>query len=72
MVSEHTMKWTDEQIKLMFGYFDKDGSGSIVFDEFLVGIRGQLNDRRRQLVLMAFEVCGLAKSTHISSQSCLI
>lgn len=56
LVSEHTLAWTPAQVKLMFDYFDKDKSGTIVFDEFLQGVRGQLNDRRRQLVLMAFEV----------------
>ena len=56
MSGEHTLGWTPEQTKLMFDHFDKDHSGTIVFDEFLVTIRGQLNDRRRQLVLMAFEV----------------
>lgn len=56
MASEHTLGWTPAQVKTVFSYFDTDGSGSIVFDEFLVGIRGNLNDRRRQLVLMAFEV----------------
>jgi hypothetical protein len=35
---------------------DKDDSGSITYDEFLVGIRGVLNARRRELVHMAFDV----------------
>lgn len=56
MVSEHALGWTADQVKLMFAHFDKDKSGSIVFDEFLRTIRGSLNDRRRQIVLTAFEV----------------
>ena len=35
---------------------DKDGSGSISLEEFLVGVRGQLNTRRRALVHMAYDV----------------
>jgi hypothetical protein len=35
---------------------DKDDSGSITYDEFLVGIRGVLNKRRRELVHMAFAI----------------
>ncbi|MDR3742622.1 MAG: EF-hand domain-containing protein [Terracidiphilus sp.] len=31
-------------------YFDEDGSGSISYDEFLVGVRGELNPRRKALV----------------------
>jgi hypothetical protein len=57
LVSEHTLSWSPDQTKLVFDFFDKDKSGSINFDEFLVGIRGKLNERRRQLVLLAFEVC---------------
>jgi Ca2+-binding EF-hand superfamily protein len=35
-------------------YFDKDGDGTVNFDEFLVGIRGQLNPRRQAMVDKAF------------------
>lgn len=59
MISEHALGWTADQVKLMFAHFDKDKSGSIVFDEFLRAIRGSLNERRRQIVLTAFEVCVL-------------
>lgn len=55
-MSEHTLGWTPAQVKMVFDFFDTDKSGTIAFDEFLVGLRGDLNDRRRQLVLMAFEV----------------
>ena len=55
-VKEHTLTWTPEQVKILFDHFDSDKSGSISFDEFLVGVRGELNDRRTQLVMMAFEV----------------
>ncbi len=55
-VSEHTLTWTPAQIKLVFDHFDCDKSGEISFDEFIQGVRGKLNERRQQLVLMAFEV----------------
>lgn len=35
---------------------DKDGSGSILFGEFLVALRGPLNSRRLRLIDMAFQV----------------
>ncbi len=56
VVHEHALEWTGSQIKALFDHFDKDKSGSISFDEFIQGLRGDLNDRRKQLVLMAFEV----------------
>ena len=55
-VKEHTFTWTPEQIKLVFDHFDEDKSGEISFDEFLQGVRGELNERREQLVLLAFQV----------------
>jgi Ca2+-binding EF-hand superfamily protein len=52
----------------VFDFFDKDKSGGIDFDEFLVGVRGGLNDRRKQLVLMAYEV--LRKSLFYLNSRC--
>jgi calcyphosin len=55
-ISEHALGWTDKQIRCVFEFFDSDKSGSIDFDEFIFGVRGQLNERRTQIVLQAFEV----------------
>ena len=55
-VKEHALGWTVGQIQQVFDHFDTDKSKNIDFDEFIVGVRGHLNDRRRQLVLMAFQV----------------
>jgi len=55
MVSEHALHWTPAQIKAVFSSFDTDNSASISFTEFLRGVRGPLNPRRRSLVLLAFE-----------------
>ena len=56
MISEHALNWSAKQVRTVFDAFDSDRSGAIDFDEFIFGIRGQLNDRRRQLVLLAFEI----------------
>lgn len=56
VISEHSLEWTTAQVKSVFDRFDTDKSGHISFDEFIMTIRGELNDRRRQLVLLAFEV----------------
>ena len=45
-----------------FLYFDRDKNGFIDVDEFLIGIRGDLNDRRRALVRLAFNVLDKDKS----------
>jgi len=56
VINEHALNWSVSQVRSVFDHFDKDKSGSISFDEFVQGLRGDLNDRRKQLVLMAFEV----------------
>jgi Ca2+-binding EF-hand superfamily protein len=56
VVSEHAFEWTAAQIKTVFDFFDKDKTGSISYEEFLQGLRGDLNERRKQLVYLAFEV----------------
>jgi Ca2+-binding EF-hand superfamily protein len=47
---------SDKALAHLFRYFDKDDSGSINYDEFLVGIRGVLSARRRELVNLAFTI----------------
>lgn len=39
----------------MVKFFDKDGSGSINFNEFLTAIRGQLNDMRTSYIREAYK-----------------
>ena len=65
MVSKSTEQMTahemDEFISALpiddlFKTFDLDGSGAIDFDEFIQGVRGRLNDRRKRLVNMAFDI----------------
>lgn len=61
-ISEHAMNWTDAQIQMIFDFFDKDHSKGISYEEFLLGVREPMNDRRIQLVMMAFEVLDTDKS----------
>lgn len=42
-------------IKVLFGIFDRDGEGSIDYDEFLRAVRGEMNNRRKKIVLQAFD-----------------
>jgi len=44
----------DEQVAAILKYFDKDGSKTVNFDEFLTAIRGELNDFRLEFVRQAY------------------
>jgi len=44
-----------QQLADVFVYFDKDGSKSVSFDEFMDGIRGQLSEYRLHVLDQAFD-----------------
>jgi len=46
----------DEQFDVLLDTFDRNGDGLISFDEFLTTIRGPMNDRRKELCMMAYDV----------------
>ena len=45
---------TKQEVAILFAFFDTDRDGTVNFDEFLVGIRGTLNQRRQAMVDKAF------------------
>mmetsp|Transcript_42049 Transcript_42049/g.110968 ORF Transcript_42049/g.110968 Transcript_42049/m.110968 type:complete len:659 (-) Transcript_42049:93-2069(-) len=42
-------------LDLLMKAIDKNGTQTVSYDEFMVAIRGQINDRRKKLILMAFD-----------------
>ena len=46
--------WKRAETTALFLEFDTDSSGSVSLHEFLVGLRGSMNDRREQVALQAF------------------
>ena len=55
-MKECKTNFTEEENKELFKFFDQDAGGTITYDEFLGGLRGELNLRRAQLVLLAFDI----------------
>ena len=45
----------EDEAQEIFQCFDKDGSGAIRFDEFLLALRPPMNENRQNIVEMAFE-----------------
>lgn len=47
---------SDDEVSAVVKYFDTNRDGKISFDEFLRAVRGDLNDRRLEMVHMAYDV----------------
>jgi len=47
---------TKQELQQMLIVLDKNLSGKISFDEFVVGVRGEINPRREKMIMMAFKV----------------
>jgi Ca2+-binding EF-hand superfamily protein len=44
------------QISVMFGIFDRDGTGEISYDEFLRTVRGSMNPMRQAVAKKVYKV----------------
>jgi len=44
----------EENVPLIFDFFDTNRGGTLKIDEFLMSIRGEINDFRRALIEKAF------------------
>lgn len=44
----------DGDIQKVFNFFDRDKNGQLNYDEFLLGVRGPINNFRKKLVEQAF------------------
>ena len=53
-LKENGHNLSPSEFERIFKYFDKNNDGRVNYDEFLRGIRGDLSDRRKALVRMAF------------------
>jgi Ca2+-binding EF-hand superfamily protein len=51
---DYGLGFSKEEIEQLYGLFDSNGDGSIDYDEFLRHVRGPMNERRRLIVLKAF------------------
>ena len=51
-MKEHSTALSRKNLFDLFSYFDRDRAGSIQIEEFIVGIRGELNSRRKEIVNM--------------------
>ena len=66
-LNESGCNLTKEETDALLAHFDTDGDGNVNFDEFLVGIRGQLNETRQAVVDEAFVKFDLDGSGYITA-----
>ena len=53
-LADYGVRMNPVEVSELFNFFDKDRSGSISFDEFLVGLRRPMSKRRVDLIKIAF------------------
>lgn len=63
---EYGLELDDRTLRACFGAFDTDGIGFISFDEFLMGLRGDLNARRKKMVMLAYDVLDVDGSGQVT------
>jgi Ca2+-binding EF-hand superfamily protein len=56
LCGDYRIPINDKDIKILFKQFDIDGSGTISYDEFLRGIVGEMNKKRRMIVKRCFDI----------------
>lgn len=49
-MKDYMLGFSDQEIKLLYGYFDIDRSGSVDYDEFIRSLRGPMNPARKKFV----------------------
>jgi Ca2+-binding EF-hand superfamily protein len=53
---DYGLQFSDIEVTQIVKHFDTNKDGQLSFDEFLRAIRGNLNERRRQMVHQAYSV----------------
>lgn len=53
-LKENGHNLSPSEFERIFKYFDRNNDGKVNYDEFLRGIRGEMNDRRISIVYLAF------------------
>ena len=53
-LQDYAIQVSRSEINMIFGHFDKDGSGSINFDEFLNALANDMTTKRKELVKLAY------------------
>lgn len=58
----------DEALHIVFNVFDSNHDGTIIYDEFLRAVRGEMNEFRRGLAIQAFKKIDVDSSSRLDIQ----
>ncbi len=61
-MAEFRLGFQSSDIEIVFGFFDRDGNDKLSYDEFLRGVRGEMNQGRVKIVRQAFNKLDADKS----------
>ena len=53
---DYRIPLNENEIQVLFNEIDRNGSGKIDYEEFLRGVVGEMNDRRRKIILQVFKI----------------
>ena len=67
-LKDYGIETSPAELDDIFRFFDRDQSGTIDLDELLIGLKGDLNEKRRQLIRMAFNCLDKDGSGEISTE----
>ena len=57
---------SEEQVDVLIKFFDRDGTGTVSFDEFLVALRGDLNEFRTGYIKQAYDKLDVNKDGQVT------
>ena len=57
---------SEEQVNVLIKHFDRDNSGTVNFDEFLVALRGDLNENRLAYIKAAYDKLDVNKDGQVT------
>lgn len=63
---DYGLRFTPDEFEALWRFLDRDRSGTIDYDEFLRGVRGEMNDRRVGMVELAWEVLDKTKDGKVT------
>ena len=63
---DYDIHLSDEQVQVLIKHFDRDNSGTVNFDEFLVALRGDLNENRLAWIKQAYDKLDINKDGQVT------